>query len=233
MSKITPIARKNNLVIQEMGNEILIYDLKTNKALSLNETSGLVWQLSNGDRTISQIAETVTQKLNFAVKEDFVWLALEQLKKENLLENEADITSKFQGASRREVIRKIGFASLVTLPMISTIIAPTALQAQSGNSCSGTADAPGCGCTAETTCASNCCGVTTAASLPRFCVPFGGDSDGAFCRSQCECASTCCGFGAGGSPICVTCGSVAPGNRCRINRECASGLCGGPGGTCS
>ena len=37
-----PKARVSDLVIQESGNELLIYDLKTNKAQSLNETSARI-----------------------------------------------------------------------------------------------------------------------------------------------------------------------------------------------
>ena len=43
-----PISRKANILTQEIGNEILIYDLSINKAFSLNETLVLIWQSCDG-----------------------------------------------------------------------------------------------------------------------------------------------------------------------------------------
>ena len=127
-----PASRKNDIVIQEYKNEILIYDLTAHKAFSLNETSALVWQACDGNKTISEIADLISRRLKSRVTEDFVWLALEELKKENLIENSTEISAPFEGLTRREVIRRVGLASLVALPIISTLIAPTAAHAQSG-----------------------------------------------------------------------------------------------------
>jgi hypothetical protein len=56
---------------------------------------------------------------------------LDELKKENLIEDNNSYVSPFSGMNRREVIRRIGFASVVALPVISSLIAPTAAMAQS------------------------------------------------------------------------------------------------------
>ncbi len=37
---------------------------------------------------------------------DLVWLALDQLKEQNLLSDKKEIVSKFNGISRREIIRR-------------------------------------------------------------------------------------------------------------------------------
>jgi hypothetical protein len=150
--KNAPMSRKEDIVIQELNNEILIYDLKINKAYCLNETSALVYQLCNGKNSVSDISRTIGKKLKSPVTEDFVWLAIDQLKKENLLDNSQQIETKFEGVSRREVIRRVGFASIVALPVISSIVAPTAAMAQStcttgvqGAACTGV-------CGQQTTC---------------------------------------------------------------------------------
>ena len=137
MSKkdIRPVSRKANIVVQDYAGEILIYDLTENKAFSLNETSALIWQLCAGDKTVSDIAANLSGKYNSPISEDFVWLALEQLKKDNLLENAEEVEADFGGLSRREVIRKVGVATLVVLPVISSLIAPTSIQAQSSVTC--------------------------------------------------------------------------------------------------
>lgn len=127
----TPLSRKENIVVQELENEILIYDLSENKALCLNETSALIWQLCDGNNSIAQISEKLSKKLNSSVSEDLVWLALDQLKKEKLITNGEEFTANFNGMNRREVIRKVGFASMIALPLVSSIIAPSAANAQS------------------------------------------------------------------------------------------------------
>ena len=88
MFKIKPLARRKDIVIQEFGKELLIYDLKTNKAFNLNETSASIWQLSNGEYTISEITDQLSQKLKALVSEELVLLALDQLQKDRLLEND-------------------------------------------------------------------------------------------------------------------------------------------------
>lgn len=126
-----PLSRKANIVIQEFENEVLIYDLKINKAFCLNETSHLVWQLCNGINSIADINRKLRKKLNINYSEELIWLALDQLKKNNLLENSSEIEINFGGLSRREAIRKVGLSSVIALPIIAAIVAPTAIHAQS------------------------------------------------------------------------------------------------------
>jgi hypothetical protein len=158
MSKIDtkPVSRKADIVVQELGNEVLIYDLKIHKAFSLNETSALVWQACNGNRTINEISAQISAQLNSPVNEEFVWLALEQLKKENLIENEAEVSAPFEGMSRREVIRKVALTSLIALPIVSSLVAPMAVHAQSGVCAAGS-----CRCPNATPSTGNCQGSST------------------------------------------------------------------------
>lgn len=144
-----PIARKDDLVIQEMGGEILVYDLRTNKAICLNQTSALVWQNCDGKKDAVEIAKNIEKKLGSDVDEDFVWLAVNLLEKENLLDKTGFI-DKFNGLSRREVIKKIGLTSMIALPLVSTIIAPMAVHAVSCIPNNAT-------CTLSAQCCSNCC----------------------------------------------------------------------------
>jgi hypothetical protein len=58
-------------------------------------------------------------------------LALNDLKKNGLVEYDADKVNEFGGLSRREMIRKVGLASMVALPAIMSIVAPMAVHAQS------------------------------------------------------------------------------------------------------
>jgi hypothetical protein len=133
--KQRPKSRQSDLVIQELDHEVLVYDLNTHRAFCLNEPSALVWQACDGKTSVSEIAQAVSSKLRLEINEDFVWLALDGLKKEQLISNGDEITSPFSGISRREVIKKIGFTSLVALPVVSSLVAPSAIHAQTLLAC--------------------------------------------------------------------------------------------------
>jgi len=142
---IAPKAREENLVVQELDGEVLIYDLNTNKALCLNETSALVWQLCDGDKSVSEISESISKKYNSPANEDFVWLALDQLKKEKLITNSEEVVPNFNGLSRREAIKKVGLGTMIALPVVSSLIAPAAIEGASltcTGSCGATLDCP-------------------------------------------------------------------------------------------
>ena len=126
-----PSTRQNDLVVQTLNDEVLIYDLRINKAYCLNQTASLVWEACDGKRSVPEISEYVSKKLNSTANEDLVWLALDQLKKDDLLANGGDVVSKFEGVSRREVIKKVGLGTMVALPVIASLVAPTAVSAQS------------------------------------------------------------------------------------------------------
>lgn len=119
-----PSARNENILVQELKNEILIYDLLTNKACCLNETSAKVFNACGNAETFESL------KKNHRFTDDLIHLSLDELKKNNLLKDE--YASVFAGMSRREVIRKVGLASMIALPVVSGLVAPVAANATSG-----------------------------------------------------------------------------------------------------
>jgi len=153
-----PVARKSGLVVQEMPDEVLVYDLNSNKAHCLNQTAATVWQACDGSQSISDIAAELGKGNN----EDLVWLAIDQLSENDLLE--AKVASKFKGQTRRDVIKKIGLASIIAVPVIASLVAPqNALAAQScncvnNNQCITGPNGNGAG---GTICQSATCNVTT------------------------------------------------------------------------
>ncbi|MBK8812984.1 MAG: PqqD family protein [Acidobacteria bacterium] len=125
----TPRSRHDELVVQEVDGELLIYDLRNDKAFCLNPTSALVWQACDGKRNVAEINAYVSEKLNAESNEDLVWLAIDQLKKEKLFENGSEVVDYFEGMSRREVIKKIGLGSAISIPIVASLIAPMAVHA--------------------------------------------------------------------------------------------------------
>jgi hypothetical protein len=128
-----PVARKNGLVIQEMPDEVLVYDLDSNKAHCLNETAAFVWKSCNGSNSVSDITNLLKGQSGSGVNEDLIWLAIDQLSEKQLLE--ASISADFKGQSRREVIKKIGLATVVALPLVASLTAPTSVMAAASCSC--------------------------------------------------------------------------------------------------
>jgi hypothetical protein len=152
-----PIARRDNLVIQETAEEeLLVYDLRVSKAFCLNETSALVWQACDGNNSVAEISRKLADKLDSPANEDVVWMALDQLKKEKLIANSEEVVSKFNGLARREVIKRVGLASLAALPLIATIVVPTAAQSLSGCIIAAM-NPPGCPCGAPSDCSPGSC----------------------------------------------------------------------------
>ena len=129
--KLKPRARTEEIVFQELVGETLVYDLRSNKAVCLNETAGIVWKLCNGDRSVSKMVDEMSRETNSSVTEDFVWFAVEELYKADLLAEGIVPDERFAGLSRRDLVRRVGIASVVALPIVSSITAPQAAAAQS------------------------------------------------------------------------------------------------------
>ncbi|HMJ09196.1 MAG TPA: PqqD family protein [Pyrinomonadaceae bacterium] len=149
-----PIARKNGLVIQEVPDEVLVYDLDTNKAHCLNKTAAMVWRSCDGTHSVSEIARMVETEAGNKISDDLVWLAMDQLSENNLLEQE--LKSSFAGQSRREVLKKIGLASVIAIPVIASLVAPKNALAVLSCGCVNPGD-----CSTQPTCSStvNCNGL--------------------------------------------------------------------------
>lgn len=133
-----PVARKSGLVVQDVPDEVLVYDLDTNKAHCLNKTAAMVWQSCDGTRTVPQIAEHVGSLSGEKVSDDFVWLAIDQLNESDLLER--SVAADFKGMSRRDVIKRIGLTSMIALPVIASLVAPPTAMAAASCNCTTNGD---------------------------------------------------------------------------------------------
>jgi len=51
------MARQNGIVVQEMPDEVLVYDLDSNKAHCLNQSAALVWKSCDGTNTVGDIVK--------------------------------------------------------------------------------------------------------------------------------------------------------------------------------
>ena len=137
-----PEARTEGLVVQQLAEEVLVYDQDRHKAHCLNHTAAMVWQQCDGPTTVKEIAEKLSREVEAEVEAEVVMLAVEQLSRTHLLK-EAVAGAAVGGVSRREVIRRIGIGAAVALPIVTSIVAPKASEAAncrpSGQSCTASA----------------------------------------------------------------------------------------------
>jgi|ERR1051326_406397 hypothetical protein len=135
-----PMMREHGLIVDDLTDEVLVYDLDRHKAHCLSRTAALVWRNCDGKTAPQEIARRVEFEINEPFNEELVWLALAQLDKINLLEPLNFLPTPLAGMSRREMVRTLGIAAAVAVPLVTSIIAPTAVQASTcvpmGGSCS-------------------------------------------------------------------------------------------------
>jgi hypothetical protein len=200
MNSKYPHTRYKDIVVQELDEEILVCDLKTNKVFCLNQTAGEVWKMCDGKTGVKKISNRLSRKLGSNINEDIVVFTLQELSKNNLLDENFVIQTSFDGLSRRQIIRRIGLASMIALPVIASVIMPTAANAQSGCPVGEAPRPVNCPCTVNKDCASGCC-------LGDRPVPICGPTIGAdscMCTSNAECdflvlGLVCC---APSNPVC-------------------------------
>ena len=125
-----PRARRDQLIVKEVRDDVLVYDVKNYKAHCLNNTAARVWRNCDGRRTVAEIARRLERDLESPVDDRVVWLALDQLEKFNLLKSHTPKPKGMPQISRRALIRR-GVTAAVLLPLIVTISAPTAFAASS------------------------------------------------------------------------------------------------------
>lgn len=145
-----PKARFENIVVQELQDEVLIYDLVSHKAHCLNASAAFVWRNCDGHTTSDQIASAFAANWKSSSPQDFVALAIRQLHDSQLLQHPASTSPR--SPSRRQLLKKLGVASAVALPLVQSLVAPTKLYASVNCVCVNNAD-----CQAQVGCPSMTC----------------------------------------------------------------------------
>ncbi len=135
-----PKARHDELVVEEVADELVVYDQRRKVAHTLNRAAALVWRRCDGETSIADLADLLRSELDPIADEDLVLVALDRLEASHLLEEPIGRTLDEARASRRQVVRKVGRVGVLTLllPAIVTLVAPTPAKAASGG--------PACGC---------------------------------------------------------------------------------------
>jgi hypothetical protein len=107
---------------RELDDEIVVYDPQRHIGHCLNSTAARVWRLCDGRKSASDIAALLSRQLGVLVDQRIVQAAVRQLRGVHLL---VGCEVPVRPPSRRAAIRKIGAASAIALPLITSLVAPT------------------------------------------------------------------------------------------------------------
>ena len=121
-----PRKRRNGLVVEELPEETLVYDLERHKAHCLAAVAAAVWEACDGKRTVAEIAARTAHRTGQPVPEEAVWISLRRLGRARLLENRVALPAADRATSRRDWLKK---AAAVGGLSVLSVTAPTAAQA--------------------------------------------------------------------------------------------------------
>ncbi len=131
---LMPHARQDELVVEELPDETLVYDLKRHKANCLNRTAALVWRRCDGQTSVAEVTAMLEEQLATPTDEAVVWMALDRLGRAHLLSEPVTLPTDRAQYSRREVLRTLRRVAGISLllPVIESIVAPRASASSSG-----------------------------------------------------------------------------------------------------
>jgi hypothetical protein len=121
-----PKARSKDVLTEEVGGELLVFDTQSNRAHCLNGSAAAIWQHCDGKRSLAQLAQHLFPDLESVEGEQLVRVGVERLRRRRLLEGDA--TERRVDLSKRHMIKKMAIvaaAAGIAAPIISSVVAPT------------------------------------------------------------------------------------------------------------
>ena len=119
-----PKARGARLVVRELDEEALVYDLDTHRATCLNPFSAKVWRECDGTHTIGDIARSMGLDV---ADEPVILLTIDKLAAATLLQPSLERqAAAHQLPNRRELLQRVAL-----LAAVATITVPTPAMAGS------------------------------------------------------------------------------------------------------
>jgi hypothetical protein len=143
-----PESRKDGLLLQEVGDELVIYDQMSHHVHRLNQTAAFIWRHCDGHRDVPTLAALLRSWLGLPADANLVKLAIRRLGAAELLTQSLSKCMEVNQITRRQVLRQLSIAGPLTflLPVVATILAPVPSFAASRSVfCTGSCPPPG-GC---------------------------------------------------------------------------------------
>jgi Coenzyme PQQ synthesis protein D (PqqD) len=126
-----PKARRTRLLVEQVGDETIVYDEIRQAAHSLNRTASAVFRHCDGTRSVPQLAAMVATELGGDADEAMVRYALERLARAHLID--VGSSDDDEHVTRRTVVRRLALAggATIAIPAVLSIVAPTPAMAAS------------------------------------------------------------------------------------------------------
>ena len=126
-----PKTRKDGLMVTKVGDEIVVYDTKTNEASCLDAMTTVVWEACDGNNEPDRILELV-QDAGFSESNiASIWNAIDFLDQAEFLEEQV-LPGEKKLTKRRELFRMLSIGAIGASPLISTILVKPAMAQMSG-----------------------------------------------------------------------------------------------------
>lgn len=126
MTPVRPRARREGLIVREIGRETVVYDLTRHWAFCLNPAAAAVFRRCDGQTDEAALARPLGADLQGPANPRLVRLAVDRLGEAGLLE---DGWRRPRAVSSRRAVARLGLAALA-LPLVSSILVPTPAEAQ-------------------------------------------------------------------------------------------------------
>jgi hypothetical protein len=130
------------MLIEDLDDELVVYDQEHDRAHSLNRTATLVWRNCDGNRNVTELAAVLRREGISIADDELVQLTVDYLLRAGLIEGGAPRPASETRLARRQLLDRIGVVGVgsLVLPVIETLTAPQAVAAASTGSgpCSGT-----------------------------------------------------------------------------------------------
>jgi hypothetical protein len=164
-SSTKPLARSEDLVVEEVGDDLLVYDLYADKAHSLSAPAARVWQHCDGKTSV----EALSAELDMDA--DAVARALDELNGCELLDTgPSDVGAT--GTTRREAsikLAKVGGAVAAAPLIVSLALPATAAATVTPEFCTNGGQSHGCGIDCMNRHCCCCCQGVDPAKAPVLC----------------------------------------------------------------
>lgn len=135
MREIRPLSLTAGLTAEEVDGGLLIYDEQDELVLRLNRSAALVWRSSDGNRTVADLVEVLTDELGERADEDQVLVALDELVKHGLIESGYEQRDPNAARiSRRHFVRRVGAVAALAawgVPVVHSMAVPQSASASS------------------------------------------------------------------------------------------------------
>ena len=118
---------KTNILVEELAEETLVYDLDSHRAHSLNPTAAFLLHAADGSRSEKDLARRATEHFGEPASLEVVQLGLDRLRRAGLVEWDGSAPAQ-EGMTRRQAVRKVATVGIL-LPAVMTIVTPTPAQA--------------------------------------------------------------------------------------------------------